>query len=135
MQLFIFFVLTYFVIFEHNHYYIIAIYSNNISLMNTSTKIITTNQITHINSLIILSFCLSSLIILCLYAIFHNSQSRGVSLEKINVKPIHIDTENSLENKREQDLLTMNDDSNKSSLSVQQASPVSWGTTLSNKSF
>jgi predicted PurR-regulated permease PerM len=71
MKLFIFLVFAYFMIVEHHHYRIRAINSNNISLMNTSTKI-TTNQKSHMTSFIILAFCIISSIILCIYAIFHN---------------------------------------------------------------
>jgi Tfp pilus assembly protein PilV len=43
--------------------------------MNTSTKI-TTNRISYTKSFIVLSICVLSSIILCLYAIFHNRTSR-----------------------------------------------------------
>jgi hypothetical protein len=76
MKVFTFLLLTYFVIFEPHYYYILAFdTNNNISLMNTSTKI-TTNRISYTKSFIVLSICVLSSIILCLYAIFHNRTSR-----------------------------------------------------------
>jgi len=75
MKLFTFLLLTYFVIFEPHYYYILSFdTNNNISLMNTSTKI-TTNRISYTKSFIVLSICVLSSIILCLYAIFHNRTS------------------------------------------------------------
>jgi len=118
---------SYFVIFEHHHHYsALAIDTNNISLMNTSTKI-TFNGMPHMNSFDIISFSLFSSIILCLYVIFHNQQLIPMMKEKINTKSFH--------NNIEQDLLTINVSSlSMPSVSIQQTSPVSSKTISSNKS-
>ncbi|CAF0773587.1 unnamed protein product [Rotaria sordida] len=128
-------------IFEHHHYLhfrILAISCNNISLMNTSTRI-TTNRMLHMNSFIILSFCILSSILLCLYAIFHNRQSISLSSiikQKINRKSFHFDKEQLLKRKkREQNILTINDSSSTSSTVItQQTNSISWKTNSSNKS-
>jgi hypothetical protein len=125
MKLFNFLICDYFLIFEHD---ILAIDTNNISLINTSTKI-TSLRISHMNSFIILSFCIFSSIILCLYAIFHNRQPISSTIKrKINIESFHAD--------RKEDLLTINDSSsNDSSVSLPQTTPRSLTTNSSNKSF
>jgi hypothetical protein len=124
MKLFIFLIFAYFVIFEHHHYSALAIDTNNISLMNTSTTI-TPNEMSHVNSFVILSFSIFSSIILCLYAIFHDQQLIPIIKQKINTKSFH--------NNTEQDLLTINDSSvGRASVAIQQTSPVS---SKSNRSF
>jgi len=125
MKLFICFIFAYFVIFKHYHYYhILAIDTNNISFMNTSTKI-TSNRIPHINLFIILSFSVFSSIILCLYAIFHNRKSISMIKQKINTESLHFDMEN--------DLLTISDsNTSDSNVLIQQTSSV---LSKTNRSF
>ncbi len=101
-------------IFEYHYYHILAIDTNNMSLMNTSTKI-TTNRISYTKSFILLSICILSSIILCLYAIFHN-------------RTTIIERKESTKSDKEDDLLTINDSD--SSVSIQQTSSSS-----SNESF
>jgi hypothetical protein len=131
MKLFIGLIFFYFIVIFEHHYRILAINSNNISGMNTSREI-TINRMSHTNSFIILSFCIFSSILLCLYAIYHNRQSIPMSDIFKQRKSSRMDIQQSLEtNNRQQDILTIND-SNSSSPSgiIQQTSPVS-----SNTSF
>jgi hypothetical protein len=104
------FLWIYFVIFEHRccyyYYRTLASDTNNVSLMNTSTKI-TTNRISYTKSVILLSICILSSIILCLYAIFHNQRST-------------IQRKESTKNDKEDDSLTMSDSSeSEASVSIQ----------------
>lgn len=107
MNLFILLIFTYFVIFKHKyHTFTLPVDTNNISLMNTSTKIIS-NQIPYVKSFVIFGFSLFSTIILCLYAIFHKPPSISTIKQKIKANSFNIGTE--------QDLLTTTDSSNSSS--------------------
>ncbi len=103
--------------------------------MNTSREI-TINRMSHTNSFIILSFCIFSSILLCLYAIYHNRQSIPMSYmfkQKINRKSSPMDIQQSLEGNK--DILTINDsDSSGPSMIIQQTSPLSLKTNSSNQS-
>jgi hypothetical protein len=135
MKLFIGLIFFYFIVIFEHHYRILAINSNNISGMNTSREI-TINRMSHTNSFIILSFCIFSSILLCLYAIYHNRQSIPMSYmfkQKINRKSSPMDIQQSLEGNK--DILTINDsDSSGPSMIIQQTSPLSLKTNSSNQS-
>lgn len=85
--------------------------------MDTSTNTTIYRMSVHMNSFIILSCCMFSSILLCLYAIYHNRPSRPMSSmfkQKINTKSSRTNIEQSFERekKQEEDILTSNDSNN-----------------------
>lgn len=140
MKLFIFRMFIYIMILKHQCFtciHILSTSSNNLTLLDTSPKLLR-NRTLHINSFIILSFCITSLIILCLYAILYNRQS--TTNHKINGKSFYLDKQQSSETRsQKQDKLAINDslsnDSNTITYETNLTSSKTYNSIKSNSSF